>query len=174
MSYGVNNDMEGNPKDDPDFYVHFTQTDCFDRSIPILQGMDVVTYFTNENGPVKGDPHIASSLYGDFTVWFSSVENMNIFNANPKKYAPAWGSFCAYGMAYEQEDWTENDAGLGPPFHPYIYTIGIDGRLYMFRDEGVKELFLADQTTAIERGNYYWKYTTHDCFTCFDTYRLAI
>lgn len=62
-----------------------------------ISGFDTVAFFT-ENKSVQGKPEIAVEWKG--AKWlFSSKENLNLFKANPEKYAPQWGGFCAVGVS---------------------------------------------------------------------------
>ncbi|NQD38003.1 YHS domain-containing protein [Permianibacter sp. IMCC34836] len=63
----------------------------------ILKGYDAVAYFT-QNAAVKGDKKFAVSHDGA-TYYFASAANMKLFAANPGKYAPQYGGFCAMGVA---------------------------------------------------------------------------
>ena len=60
-------------------------------------GHDTVAYFT-EGKAVKGDAKFQHTWNG--AKWnFSSAANRDLFAANPEKYAPQYGGFCAYGVA---------------------------------------------------------------------------
>jgi YHS domain-containing protein len=66
-----------------------------------LKGYDTVSYFSS-GGPVQGSASF-SAKYGGATYWFANANNQDTFNANPEKYTPAFGGFCAMGMALEQK-----------------------------------------------------------------------
>lgn len=58
-----------------------------------LQGHDPVAYFT-VGAPVKGNPNISCEWTG--ATWlFSTAEHRDLFEANPDRYAPAFGGHCA-------------------------------------------------------------------------------
>lgn len=60
-----------------------------------LQGYDAVAYFT-VGEPKQGDPEISSEWSG--ATWlFATTEHREMFEADPKKYAPAFGGHCALG-----------------------------------------------------------------------------
>jgi YHS domain-containing protein len=62
-----------------------------------LQGYDPVAFFT-DSAAVRGDStHTAS--YGGATYWFKNEAHRALFAADPEKYAPQFGGFCAYGAA---------------------------------------------------------------------------
>ena len=62
-----------------------------------LAGYDPVSYF-NQKSPVKGNAQIISTYHG-VRYQFSSLENREIFSANPEKYLPTYGGWCATAMA---------------------------------------------------------------------------
>ena len=62
-----------------------------------VKGYDVVAYQTEERA-VRGDANFRSDFDGK-TYLFSSAAHKNLFTANPEKYVPAYGGFCAYGVA---------------------------------------------------------------------------
>ena len=73
-----------------------------------INGFDPVAYFT-ENKPVMGEKSIAQNWNG--SVWhFASESNKKMFIANPEKYAPQYGGYCAYGWAKGYAVKTEPDA----------------------------------------------------------------
>jgi hypothetical protein len=60
------------------------------------QGYDVVAYF-KINKATKGNKTI-SIIKDSITYFFSTEENKNTFIANPNKYIPKYGGWCAYAM----------------------------------------------------------------------------
>ena len=62
-----------------------------------VDGTDVVGYFT-EGAPVPGDPAITHDHMG--ATWrFASTENRDLFAADPEKYAPQYGGYCAFAVS---------------------------------------------------------------------------
>ena len=62
-----------------------------------IRGTDTVAYFT-QGKPVKGKDEFTTQWQG--ATWkFSSQEHLDLFVANPEKYAPQYGGYCAYGVA---------------------------------------------------------------------------
>jgi YHS domain-containing protein len=82
-------------------------------------GYDVVAYFNNE--AVEGDKRFTTPLDG-VKYKFSSEENLNIFKANPKKYVPQYGGYCAYAIAAKSDKVSIN---------PKTFQVK-DGKLYLF------------------------------------------
>jgi YHS domain-containing protein len=62
-----------------------------------LKGYDPVAYFT-AGKPVKGDAKFEFKWMGA-TYRFSSQENLEQFKKAPEKYAPQYGSYCAYAVS---------------------------------------------------------------------------
>jgi YHS domain-containing protein len=63
----------------------------------IIDGYDPVAFFT-DNKPVKGDAQFQYS-YQDAIYYFSSQEHLDLFKANPEKYKPQFGGWCAYAVS---------------------------------------------------------------------------
>ncbi len=64
-----------------------------------IEGYDPVSYFPEGGGkPMKG-LELFQAEHGGVTYRFASKENMAAFQADPAKYEPAYGGWCAYAMA---------------------------------------------------------------------------
>jgi YHS domain-containing protein len=85
----------------------------------VLDGYDVTEYFNNK--AVEGSKKFIGTFDG-VKFKFVSKENLDKFNANPKKYVPQYGGFCAYALASRGER-KEAD--------PETYEIR-DGKLFLF------------------------------------------
>ncbi len=85
----------------------------------VVEGYDVVAYFNNE--ALKGDKKYTATYDGsDFK--FVSQENLDTFKANPEKYLPQYGGYCAYAVAL---------ASKKVDINPETFEIR-DGKLYLF------------------------------------------
>lgn len=82
------------------------------------QGYDVVSFYQND--PKKGSDFYGSNYNGGRFL-FSSLENREIFETAPEKYAPQYGGFCAIAMSENKE--------VNP--NPKSWEIR-DGKLYFF------------------------------------------
>lgn len=71
-----------------------------EKSNLALQGYDAVSYFSGKSK--KGQKAI-SVTYKGVLYWFASAQNLTTFNANPDKYEPAYGGWCAYAMGAKGE-----------------------------------------------------------------------
>lgn len=85
-----------------------------------LSGYDPITYFVNK--PVPGKESI-SYTYKGITYHFINEKSLHLFKANPEKYEPAYGGWCAYALTKKKPVLMEAD--------PETYKI-IDGKLYVF------------------------------------------
>ncbi|WP_376800386.1 YHS domain-containing (seleno)protein [Candidatus Raskinella chloraquaticus] len=97
-----------------------------------LRGFDPVGYFT-ENRAVKGLPTITTTYKGAIYE-FASDANKATFLANPEKYVPQFGGFCAWATSQ----------GYKADIDPHAFVVN-DGKLYVnfssfFRDKFHEDL----------------------------------
>jgi YHS domain-containing protein len=106
-------------------------------------GYDVVALFT-EGSPTIGSDAYAIA-YGGGTYRFASQANLDAFKANPSKYEPAYGGFCAYGVA------------LGKKFDgdPRFWKI-VDGRLYLNLNGNIQSEWSKDVASNIAKADTNW------------------
>jgi hypothetical protein len=89
-----------------------------------IKGYDPVAYFT-KGRVMKGSEAFAHKWLG--TPWhFANANHRDLFAADPVKYAPQFGGYCADGVAYGQS--TAN-------INPEAWRI-INGKLYLNYDKG--------------------------------------
>lgn len=76
---------------------------CYDTSTPVLGGLDVVDYFSFPNDTIVGSAGVSdyTVTFRNYTFYFKSEANRDIFMTSPAQYAPAWGGFCSYGISAE-------------------------------------------------------------------------
>ncbi len=103
----------------------FAQTKPVDDNGLAIGGYDVVSYFSE--GAMKGKSSI-STKHNNATYYFSSKENLKMFKANPDKYLPQYGGFCAWGVAEKMSMF---------PINPETFDV-VDGKLYLFFDGDFK------------------------------------
>lgn len=107
-------------------------------------GYDTVSFFS-QNGPIEGKSQYKTTYKG--TTWlFSSAENLAKFTANPAKYAPQYGGYCAWAIG------AKNDLAPGKPKY---WTI-IDGKLYLNYSDSVQKDWLQDAPGFIAKGDKNW------------------
>ncbi len=109
----------------------------------ILGGHDTVAYFTM-NKAVKGYSGI-SAVHDGAIYHFSSEANRDAFKANPGKYAPQYGGYCAYGAA----------VGAKFPIDPTVFAI-VDDKLYVNNSANVSKIWTAKQSKAITLADTKW------------------
>ena len=108
-----------------------------------IEGYDPVAYFL-ESKPVEGSDSHQSEWSG--ASWhFKSAENKALFDANPEKYAPQYGGYCAWAASQNTV------AGI----EPEQWTI-VDGKLYLNYDAEVKGKWLVDTAKHIADGDKNW------------------
>jgi YHS domain-containing protein len=108
-----------------------------------INGYDPVAYFT-EKKPVKGNPKFSLDWKG--AKWlFASAANRDTFKADPAKYTPQYGGYCAFGASEGYAVKTEPDA----------WTVH-DGKLYLNYNTTVRTKWSEDIPGRIKRGNANW------------------
>ena len=110
-----------------------------------IRGYDPVAYFKSADA-VKGKKEFSYN-YENATWYFSSQENLEIFKANPEKYLPQYGGYCAYG--------TSDGDGHKAPTQPDAWTV-INGKLYFNYNKKVQTLWLKDTTELIRKADVNW------------------
>lgn len=108
-----------------------------------ISGYDAVAYFA-ESKPVEGKTDFSFD-WKDAKWLFSSQANLDVFKANPTKYAPQYGGFCAYGVSENHKS----------PTDPNAWTI-VDDKLYLNYSKKVKELWSKDIPSRIQKANELW------------------
>lgn len=113
------------------------------RSGVAIGGYDAVAYHTMGKA-VKGSPKFTT--YWMHAAWhFANARHRDMFDANPEKYAPAYGGYCAYGIAF----------GLKMRIDPKAWRI-VNGQLYLNQDADVQRAWEQDSFYYIEQGDRSW------------------
>ena len=113
-----------------------------------MHGFDPVAYFTDGAPAVGSDTYV--HVHEGAAYRFASEEHLDIFKADPGRYIPAYGGFCAYGVA------------VGAKFDgdPRLWRIE-DGRLYLNLNQEIYETFLEDVDGYIEDADGNWREIEH-------------
>jgi hypothetical protein len=106
-------------------------------------GYDPVAYFTG-GAPAAGRDDITAS-HEDVTWRFATPENRVLFLAEPGRYAPQYGGYCAYAVA----------GGGTAPGVPRYWSI-VEGRLFLNASRRVHEKWRADATGYIAKADANW------------------
>ncbi len=110
----------------------------------MLKGHDVVAYFTQGKHAV-GQPQI-KSVHEGVTFRFASAEHKSLFDANPAKYLPQYGGYCANGIVY------------GIPWGGDADTwLMREGKLYIFGGAGSKAAYELNIPANQALADKYWK-----------------
>jgi len=108
-----------------------------------IRGYDPVAYHV-EGRPVRGKPDILF-VWQDAEWHFSNTANRDTFAANPEKYAPRYGGFCAYGTS----------RGYKVSTQPEAFAI-VGGALYLNYDLDVQKTWNKDRPGYIEQADANW------------------
>lgn len=108
-----------------------------------LGGYDAVAYFTIGE-PTEGSEAYMSAYQGAVFL-FASEENLDLFRADPEKYAPQYGGYCAWAAA-------RGKTAAGKPQHWAI----VDGRLYLNYSRRVQRKWDADRAGFIAKADAAW------------------
>ncbi len=114
-----------------------------DRKGVAVQGYDVVAFFT-DGKPAKGSASFTTAHRGA-TYQFASAEHKAAFDANPAKYEPQFGGYCAYGVSRGKLVEIDVDA----------FQI-VDGRLLLQYSKGVRNDFNKDAAGNLKKAESNW------------------
>ena len=106
-------------------------------------GYDVVTYFESAKAE-KGLPAHQAEWKG--AKWlFTSAGHRDRFLAQPEKFAPQFGGYCAWAVGHNYT----------APADPEAWTI-LNGQLYLNYNRDVQKKWTPDAASWIEKGDANW------------------
>lgn len=108
-----------------------------------IDGYDPVAYFA-DGRPVPGRPE-HSVEHGGVRWLFSTEAHRDAFLADPERYRPQYGGFCAYAVAN----------GQFAKIDPEAWSIE-GGRLYLNYDLSIRDRWLGDVDGYIRRADENW------------------
>jgi len=119
---------------------------------PAVGGYDVVSYIT-ENEATQGDP--AFNVTHDGTLYFfSTPENKETFQADPERYIPAYGGYCATAMSEGKVFGASPTNFKVKDGRTFLFYKGVGGdTLGQWNDEEAERLAKADE---------YWNNETYE------------
>ncbi|MBL8747016.1 MAG: YHS domain protein [Phycisphaerae bacterium] len=124
-----------------------------EKGQPAIQGYDPVAYFPEGGGkPLMGKKQFAHTHRG-VTYWFASQANLERFVADPERFEPTYGGWCASAMA---------DGGRKVEIDPKNFRITGD-RLYLFYKslfQNAVDYWKKDEPANIARADENWKSLT--------------
>lgn len=115
-----------------------------DDSNVAVQGYDVVAYFT-AGKPIKGVERHATVHQGA-TYRFATAENLAAFQAEPQRYLPQYGGYCAWGVGAKDDLF---------PIDPNAWKI-VDGKLYLNYNAKIQKRWEEDVAGHIEKADAHW------------------
>jgi hypothetical protein len=108
-----------------------------------LEGYDAVAYFE------AGEPQRGTT---QFTYWwrgatwrFASAVRRDVFAADPLRYAPQYGNYCAYAVS----------RGTTAHGDPEVWAV-VDNKLYLNNNRFAQQLWNEDRPGNIRAGNLNW------------------
>ncbi len=108
-----------------------------------IQGIDPVAYFT-QGRPVEGSKAFEHQWRG--ATWrFANAEHRDRFAADPERYAPKYGGYCAWAVSQ----------GYTADIDPEAWTI-VEGRLYLNYSKSVQARWAADMEARIRQADANW------------------
>lgn len=108
-----------------------------------IEGYDPVAYFT-DNKPVKGSAKF-NSEYEGAKYLFASTGHKATFDANPAKYAPAYGGYCGYAASINRLS----------PISPEWFQI-LDGRLVLQHNKKAFDKWNTDLQGNLVKADANW------------------
>ena len=118
-----------------------------------IRGYDTVAYFSLQPGDkaVKGSEEFTHEYKG--ATWrFASAENRDLFAADPEKYAPQYGGYCAFAVSH---DFTKS-------ISPNVWKI-VDGKLYLNFNRIAYRKWDKNLDESIVRGDKNWPTVLTSC-----------
>ncbi len=106
-----------------------------------LGGYDTVAYFT-QNKAAKGTAEFSAEYLGK-TWHFASAKHRDLFKANPTKYAPQYGGYCAWGVGAKDDFF---------PSDPEVFALH-GGKLYLNYNSGVAGKWNQNRAGFIKQGD---------------------
>jgi hypothetical protein len=108
-----------------------------------IRGTDPVAYF-RQGRPQPGQEAFAYEWMN--APWlFASADNRDLFIADPQRFAPQFGGFCAYAVSQ----------GYTAPIDPNAWSI-VDGKLYLNLNLNVQRLWERNREQYIRLGHQNW------------------
>ena len=108
-----------------------------------ISGYDPVAYFT-DGKPVAGTSDFTTEWKG--ATWrFASAAHRDTFVADPDKYAPQYGGYCAWAVAHDKT----------ASIDPEAWKI-VNGRLYLNYSKDIQQQWEQDVPGYVEKADVNW------------------
>ena len=120
----------------------------FSQDAIAIKGYDTVAYF-NAGKAIKGKEQYTFQWHSK--IWyFLNIENKDLFEKNPEKYAPQYDGYCAWAMTEARKAETD----------PEVWKI-VNGKLYLNCSKEAYEKWSKDIPGNIKKADTNWlKFST--------------
>jgi YHS domain-containing protein len=108
-----------------------------------VSGYDPVAYFT-DGRPVRGSTQFRT-IHEGFEYRFASAEHLAAFRADPARYLPQYGGYCAWAVSQ----------GYTASADPTNWRI-VDGKLYLNYNDEIQRRWETDIPGHIRAANANW------------------
>jgi len=108
-----------------------------------IKGYDAVAYFTEDRAVEGSENHELE--WKDANWRFSSAANLAAFQADPQRYAPQYGGYCAWAVS-------QNDTANIDPEQFSVHN----GKLYLNYSKRIATRWKADKEAFIVDADSYW------------------
>ena len=123
--------------------INVTAGLAFSGSPLAIHGYDPVAFFTENRAVLGLAAHTVT--HDGATFYFASDENRKAFAADPQRYVPQYGGFCAFGVA------------LGAKFDgdPRLFAL-VQDKLYFNLNPEIQEKWQADVSGNLKKAEANW------------------
>jgi hypothetical protein len=129
----------------------FAADEVFATADGAIRGYDPVAYHLDQK-PVRGLATITHEWNG--ATWrFASEANRARFAADPARWAPRYGGYCAYGTSQGYKVSTD----------PAAFAI-VDGRLYLNYSRPVQLTWNLDRPGYVRKADANWRKLEHSAY----------
>ena len=108
-----------------------------------IHGYDPVAYFVDGKA-MQGRAELSATMDGA-TYWFANESNQRAFKADPARYEPQFGGYCAFGVSQ----------GYKPDVDPTAFKI-VDGKLYLNLSPAVQKRWQEDIPGFVSQATQNW------------------
>ncbi|WP_375230055.1 YHS domain-containing (seleno)protein [Roseobacter sp. S98] len=108
-----------------------------------MHGIDPVSMFAGD-APAQGEA-VHTSTYDGVDNYFASAAAQQTFDADPQKFLPQFGGFCAFGVYVGKK--LDGDVR---------YADIVEGKLYLFVNAAILEKYREDPQSVIAGANEKW------------------
>lgn len=109
-----------------------------------IKGFDPIAYHSTSKATLGSAKH--QSLFQGVVYQFATAKNRSAFEANPERYLPAYGGYCAYAMSN----------GDIVDINPRNWAV-VDGQLYLNANIVAQGLWSINRPEKISKADRHWQ-----------------